>query len=424
MDQGRGTLPPSGSNALGRDQIRLQNQSAVLNAIHRHGRISRIDLAAELRLSPATVSTITGTFIEAGLVIEAEVGESSTVGRKPILLEIDYDHAFVLGVKVSGSALITALTNLKSEAVGIRTDPLDTLDAGTVVAAIAGATERLTAATGTSTGRIIGLGVSLPGIVEQETGQVRYSPLLDWYQVPFAERLEERLSLPVLIENDVNALAAAQAWFGHGQQHRSFLVVTLGRGVGMGIVIDGQVYRGPRGGAGEVGHTTVVPVRPRIMSKEQGILEDFLSDAALVRQAREAGADLSPSATPHDLTRLAVAGDEIAVALLSDAGELLGTVLANLINIFAPSLLVVSGEGVRNASFFMPSVREALGRHSFGDVAQGLELVVDDWGDDAWARGAAGLAAARFLAKAAVPADSALSVATSRTRGARAPEGG
>jgi N-acetylglucosamine repressor len=417
-------LPPSGSNALGREQIRLLNQSAVLNAIHRHGRISRSDLAVELRLSPATVSTITGTFIEAGLVVEAEVGASSTVGRKPILLEIDYDHAFVFGVKVSSSAIITALTNLEAEAVDIRTDPLESLGANAVIAAIHEATGQLLSATGTPPERVIGLGVSLPGIVEQKTGRVRYSPLLDWYQVPFAQRLEERLALPVLIENDVNALAAAQAWFGHGRHHQAFLVVTLGRGVGMGIVIDGQVYRGPRGGAGEVGNTTVIPAQPRVMQPKQGILEDFLSDKALIEQARGAGAELPPGATPEQLTALARQGDAVALALFQDAGELLGTTLANLVNILAPSLLVVSGEGVRNADFLMPAARRALELHSFGDVAQGLELVIDDWGDDAWARGAAGLAAARFLAQAAIPLDSALTLSSPTVHRARAPEGG
>ncbi|MEX2535109.1 MAG: ROK family transcriptional regulator [Trueperaceae bacterium] len=401
---------------MGREQIRSLNQRAVLSAIHRHGRISRSDLAVELSLSPAAVSAITGVFIDAGLVIEAEVGISTSVGRKPILLEINYDHAFVFGVKVTSKSLITALTNLKAEPLDCRIDPLENLAADSVIAAIAEATEQLLTSTGVRVARVAGLGVSLPGIVEQETGKVRYSPLLDWYQVPFAERLEEKLSLPVLIENDVNALAAAQAWFGHGHQHDAFLVVTLGRGVGMGIVIGGQVYRGPRGGAGELGHTLVTPPEPRVMEPKPATLEGLLSDDALIEQARKAGAKLGANAVPEQLTALAQGNDPIALSLFGDAGKLLGTTLANLVNIFAPSLIVISGEGVRNAEYFMPTACEALKRHSFGDVAADLELVVDDWGDDAWARGAAGLAAARFLGKAAIPLDSALSTPTTRSR--------
>lgn len=417
-------MSPSASNALGREQIRLLNQGAVLNAIHRNGRISRTDLAVELRLSPAAVSAITGTFIDAGLVVEAEVGVSSSVGRKPILLEINYDYAFVFGVKVTSSSLTTALTNLKAEPVECRTDPLQDLDADSVIEAIARSTHDLLKSTALPSDRLAGLGVSLPGIVEQSSGRVRYSPLLDWYQVPFAERLEQRLSLPVLIENDVNALAAAQAWFGHGHQHEAFLVLTLGRGVGLGIVIGGQVYRGPRGGAGEVGHTVVTPFEPKVMGSSNGTIEEFLSDEALLRQARRAGADLPSQADPQDLTGLARRQDPTALALFHDAGELLGTTIANLVNVFAPSLVVISGEGVRNAEFFIPAARAALQRHSFGDVAENLDLVVDDWGDDAWARGAAGLSAARFLAKAAIPLESALAAQSSRSRLPGAPEGG
>lgn len=417
-------MSPSASNALGREQIRSLNQSAVLNAIHRHGRISRSDLATELRLSPAAVSAITGSFIESGLVVEAEVGTSTSVGRKPILLEINYDHAFVFGVKVTSSSLITALTNLKAEAIGCRTDLLDDLAPEAVIAAVEKATGELREETGVRQERIIGLGASLPGIVEQESGSVRYSPLLDWYQVPFAERLGERLSLPVLVENDVNALTAAQAWFGNGYQHQSFLVITMGRGVGMGIVIDGQLYRGPRGGAGEVGHNLVTPAEPRVMEAKPGTLEGFLSDDALLEQARNVGMKLPKRATPEDLTALAQAGETSALELFADAGELLGCALAGLVNIFAPTLVVISGEGVRNAPYFMPSLRESLRRYAFGDVANDLELIVDDWGDDAWARGAAGLAAARLLEEAAVPLSSNLVNETPPARTAGVPEGG
>jgi N-acetylglucosamine repressor len=314
-------LPPSASNGLGREQIRLLNQGAVLNAIHRHGRISRSDLAAELRLSPAAVSTITATFVDAGLVVEAEVGTTTSVGRKPILLEVNYDHAFVFGVKVTSSSITTALTNLKAEPVECRTDRLEAMSADVVTDTIARAAEELRGSTGVPPARVIGLGVSLPGIVEQETGQVRYSPLLDWYGVPFADRLGGKLSLPVLIENDVNALAAAQAWFGHGHRHEAFLVVTLGRGVGLGIVIDGRVYRGPRGGAGEVGHSNVVPVGTRVMEHKRGTLEGFLSDRALIEQARKAGVCLPATASPEQLTDLARQGDPLARALFQDPGS-------------------------------------------------------------------------------------------------------
>jgi N-acetylglucosamine repressor len=382
--------------ALGREHIRSLNQSAVINAIHRHGRISRSDLAAELRLSPAAVTAITSAFISEGLVFEAEQGESTTVGRKPILLEINYSHAFAFGVKVSNAAVTTVLTNLKAEVINGRTYRLAQHDVSTVLQTITDATCELQERFAIPPTKLIGLGINLPGIVEHHSGRVRHSPLLGWYDVPFAELLGRRLGLPVLVENDVDALAAAEAWFGLGSQHDTFLVVTLGRGVGLGIVIDGRVYRGPHGGAGEFGHITVTP--PPRLSPVPGPLERFLADEALLAQARARIPHFPSDAKPEDLTCLGHEGHAEALELFTDAGVTLGFALSYLVNIFAPTLIILSGEGVRNAPFLLPHARTALAAHSFGDLAEQLTITVDTWGDDAWARGAAGLVASRYFA--------------------------
>lgn len=392
--------------ALGRERIRSLNQRAVIDAIHRNGRISRTDLAAELNLSPAAITSITGPFVESGLVIEAEVGISTSVGRKPILLGINYDFAYALGMKVMNHAVVASLTNLNAEVRHVHTESLKNTKVSTVVSAIGDACSALEDAAGLTSGRVAGLGVSLPGVVDFDSGVIRHSELLGWDSVPLAELLQSDLRMPTLVENDVNALAAAQAWFGHGRDHDSFLVVTLGRGVGLGIVIGGNLYRGPRGGAGELGHTRATPISPRAMSTETTTLEALLGDAGLLRQARALVPGFAPDQGPEGLTRLAAGGDDAARELLADAGACLGVALADLVNLFAPSLIVLGGEGMRNAEFLLPAVSENLRRYVFGGLGDELELITDTWGDDAWARGAAGLAAARFLATATVPIDS------------------
>lgn len=400
------------SNARGRDRIRPLNQSAVIHAIHRHGRISRTDLAAELRLSPAAITAITAPFVEEGLVMEAELGTSTSAGRKPILLGINYDHAYVFGLKVMNHGVVAALTNLGAEVVSVHHEPIADTSVDEVIRAVVAATGRLRADSGVEPGKVLGMGVNLPGIVDHLSGTVRHSPLLGWDRVPFAERLREAVGLPVLIENDVNALAAAQAWFGLGRLHDSFLVVTVGRGVGLGIVIDGKVYRGPRGGAGEVGHTSCTLYRPRVMHGGTTTLEERLGDAGLLRQARELleadgrGSEAAALGV-NDLTALADAGDTRVLDLLHDAGACLGVALADLVNIFAPNLVILAGEGLRNAPHFLLSARQALSDHLFGDLGERLELVIDTWADDAWARGAAGVVAARLLEEASIPLQAA-----------------
>lgn len=395
------------TGALGREKIRFLNQSAIINAIHRSGRISRTEIAAQLRLSPAAVTTITAPFVEEGLVIEAEVGESSSVGRKPILLGINYDHAHVFGVKVMPDAIVASLTNLNADAKGVLRLPLVDTTTGTLASTIRAALSELVDSTGVPEGNVAGLGVSLPGVVDHVTGFVRHSDILGWRQVRLADLLRGAVGLPTLVENDVNALAAAHGWFGLGRDHDSFLIVTLGRGVGLGIVIGGTLYRGPRGGAGELGHTRCPVIQPRAMTLDGGSLEDNLSDASLLAQARRLVPELASSTDPADLTEVAAAGHEGVRALLADVGELLGVALSDLVNLFAPTLIVLGGEGLRNAPYFLPHVRPALERHAFGGLAEGLEVYVDTWGDDAWARGAAGLVAARYLQVATIPLQTA-----------------
>src|SRR5690606_5660339 len=158
------------SRALGRERIRSLNQSAVISAIHRNGRISRTDLAAELRLSPAAITALTAPFIEEGLVVEAEVGPTGSVGRKPIPRGINYDHAHVFGVKVMNHAVLAALTNLNAEVVALVDKPLEDTEVGTVLGAVAAAISELAEAPGASSIRPLGIGVSLPGVVDHLSG--------------------------------------------------------------------------------------------------------------------------------------------------------------------------------------------------------------------------------------------------------------
>lgn len=380
-----------------RDEMRTRNQSAVLQSVHLGGPVSRVEIATQLALSPAAVSAITAELIARGLIYEARRAESDGVGRKAILLEVAYDHASVAGIKVSDTAVTAALTNLNAEVEHTETRPLPRTDPETVVDAIVRAFRELQRHADQD---LRALGVNLPGIVDLDQSTVRHSPLLGWDRVPLGEILAERLQVPVLVENDVNALALAEAWYGHGREHESFLVLTLGRGVGLGIVLNGELYRGPSGGAGEFGHVLLDPEGPESSQTARGTVESFLSDGALLRRARERIRAFPADGGPAELLALADAGDEGARAVYEEAGAVLGRALSILANVLAPRLVVLSGEGMRASEHVVPPARRELERLSFGDLGAKVRLVVDHWGDDAWARGAAGLAASRYLTDA------------------------
>jgi len=387
--------------ATAKDDVRRLNQSAVFQVVHRHGPVSRVDIAARLNLSPAAVTNITSDLIGRGLVFEARKAERGGVGRRRVLLEVAYDTAYVAGIKVSNVGLTCALTNLNAEVVHATQRPLSSTEPGAVVDAIEAAFADLGAAVGQP---LAALGVNLPGLVDADRQTVRHSPLLGWSQVPLGQLLHDRLGVSVLVENDVNALALAEAWFGRGRAHDGFLVVTLGRGVGLGIVINGEVYRGPHGGAGEFGHVLLDPNGPETRYAAPGTVEAFLSDDALVREARRRVAGFPDDGTAELVAELAQRGDAAATGVIADAGRALGWALSVLVNVFAPSLIVLSGEGMRAADVMLPAARDELRRLAFGDLADRVELAVESWGDDAWARGAAALAASRYLTESAMSA--------------------
>jgi N-acetylglucosamine repressor len=206
--------------------------------------------------------------------------------------------------------------------------------------------------------------------------------------VPLAQLLAQQLDLPVIVDNDVNALTVAEQWFGAGRSVQDFLVISIGRGIGMGMVLDGQLYRGAGGGAGEFGHTIVVPDGPRCACGKHGCLEALISDAALTQRAATA---LGRAVTIGEAVDLALRGDASLQAIFASAGRTLGMAVANLVNVLNPALIIIGGEGTRAGSLVSDPFQAALRANCFDGLADDLRVVTEPWGDDAWARGAASL---------------------------------
>ena len=242
--------------------------------------------------------------------------------------------------------------------------------------------------------QFLGIGVGLAGIIDASRGVLRQSPILGWENIFLADLLRARLGVPVYIDNDVNTLTLTELWFGRGQDVSNFLLVTLGRGLGAGIVIDGKLYQGYAGGAGEFGHFVVDPEGPPCACGKHGCLETYVADPGLVRAARAQHAASSQDIKINNietLILLAENGDAVARQVLKQAGDLLGRNLANLVNMLVPQLIVISGEGVRSGEWLFGPMRQALGQYVLPSLAGGTELEVDAWDEYAWARGAAGL---------------------------------
>ena len=365
--------------------IREINQAIVLNAIRTHGALSRTEIAQMSNLGLPTVSAITAELMEAGLIYQRAT-EPSTGGRPRVLLALNAQAGYVVGAKLTEESAILVLTDLEATIVERCTTRLAGRAPAQIADTLVAAVATLRPAAGNNP--ILGVGVGMAGVVDRNRALVRHATYFGWRDLSFGELLESRLKLPVVVDNDVNALAAAEQWFGAGRNVANFLVISLGRGIGMGMILDGRLYRGAHGGAGEFGHMTIQQDGPLCACGKRGCLEALVSDPALARQA---SALLHKPFTIDDVLAGAQAGDVQLKSLFVAAGETLGMAAANVVNILNPGLIIVGGEGARAGALFLEPFAAALRTHCFDGLLDNVEIVTDPWGDEAWARGAASL---------------------------------
>lgn len=376
-----------------RDLIKALNITTVLNVVKNLGPISRVEIAQKTHLSPATITNITAELIENNLIFEKEEGNSSG-GRKPILLILNPTGAYVIGLKLAADHVTGALTNMEANVIIKQTILLEGRSLDNVLSCIVDIVTDLLKEGKVQKNKLLGVGLGMAGIINSENGQLKYTSIFDWHDVNIVELLTKRLKVPIYVDNDVNTLALTENWFGAGRGMDNFLLVTVGRGVGMGIVINGQIYRGSFGGAGEFGHTVIEINGPLCDCGKHGCLESIASDPAIMKRAAEEilqGKLQKNIKDINDLISLGNNGNAVVQKIFAKAGEALGVGIANLVNIFNPQLVIISGEGVRAGELLMNPMKIAIKKNVFNGLFELTEIVIDPLDDDAWARGSASL---------------------------------
>ncbi len=382
-----------------RDLMRGINRAAILTTIKSHGLIDRAQVARLTGLSPATVTGITSELIEEGLVFEKQPGDSRG-GRPPILLAINPRGGFVIGIKLMEDHALGALTDLESTVLAKDSRPLANKSSATAISALSDLVESLLSSANIGHSRLLGVGIGLAGVVDSERGILRESPFFGWRDLPLRELLQNHVQAPIYLDNDVNTLTLAEQWFGAGQGVDHFLTVTVGRGIGLGIVANGRFYRGVGGGAGEFGHTLIDPHGPLCDCGKHGCLETYAGYPGLLRQAHEAfeaGRLDQDVDSIETLVALAEHNIQPAIDILAQSGALLGRAISNLINVFNPALLVISGEGVKLGPHFFTPLQNTLQQFSMPNLFEDMRIQIEPWGDDVWARGAASLVLRRLF---------------------------
>lgn len=367
----------------------------IFTTVLSHGPLTRSDMAGRAGLSAAAVTKAVRPLMEAGYLVEDAGDEARpSLGRPANPVRVDGGRALFIGVKITGNEIIAVLTDLCCRIRVARHVPLEDREPKAVLASVAALAQELLAEADGFGVRVQGLGVAVSGDVDRAAGEVRFSPFLEWRDLPLAELMEMTTGLPVTVDNDVRALTVAEQWFGAGVGLSDFAVVTVGAGIGCGLVVHGKVVSGAYGVAGEIGHVVIDPTGPPCHCGNRGCAEAIAADPAIVAAVREA--TRLPVADAAQAVDLARRGDLGAREVYARAGEAIGRAIATVANLMGPQRVIISGEGLAAYDLFAEQIRDAFTASAFGTAAQ-CDLLTRPLPFDEWARGAAATAIQSFI---------------------------
>jgi len=335
------------------------NRALVLNLVRAQPTLSRAAIARQTSLSPAAVSGIVDHLAREGWVKEIGAAVTGNVGRRPLRLVFVPDARLAVGIDLDLHEVSAALVDLGGVPREVhRLSVPDGAEPPTVLDLAAELVRRATR--DVPAGQLLGVGMAIPGMVRWPEGINLFSPNFHWRDVPVRAMMEERLGGVVFVDNEVRALALAEHQYGAARWARNCVFLDAGTGVGGAVILEGQLYRGMHGAAGELGHNTVEPGGPICACGNHGCLEVFASGVGLERRVGEALASGRVSRlaekrdtwTPGGLAAAAGAGDGLACELLEHAADYLGLVVANAVANWDPELVVLSGPVIRDGGIF------------------------------------------------------------------------
>ncbi len=404
MPQVRKTRAPDAALGCGpvipplSDSLRPLRQQ-VFERVRAAGTVARAQVARDLAVSPASVTTATSELIEAGLIEETTAPRDDAQGRgRPAqALGVRAAAYRVAGMKLSDrehTAVIVDFAGrlIADDVIPRRPGPMSLPG---MLEAIETLLDRLCAKAGVGRAELSGVGIGVPGFVDCGGGMVLWSSTLTDRGVPLAQAVQARLGVPVAIDNDANLVAMAELWFGAGRRLADFAVVTIEHGVGMGLVVNHRVYRGAKGLGMELGHTKVQLDGALCRCGQRGCLEAYVADYALAREATTAlnlTREMPINLLLESLYDHAKAGNAAARSIFRRAGRYLAVGLSNVVNLFDPALIILSGERMRFDYLYAADTLAEMEALAIDTGRPRAPIEIHAWGDLLWAHGAAALA--------------------------------
>ena len=368
------------------DLLKQLNVSMILQCIRKHGSISRAELAKRTGLTPASVSKITKELMKRGFIYESGMGKSNG-GRPPILLDLNAQAGYIIGVNLGPEFLEVVVTDLEAEILTSVGEKLENLSKDYVLDELYELIRQVMAKSEIEQDDFIGIGMAVHGLVNNKTGVSIFAPHYHWENVKIKELIEAEFGLPVFIDNDVRAMALGESWFGAAQNNDNFIVINISNGVGAGIVINGELYSGSSYSAGEIGHMVVDNSGPKCSCGNYGCLESLVSDLRLINKAQklikqgvetkiiELANNNLAEITVEIICQAANKGDETAQHLLKEAGRYLGIAISYLLNILNPELVVIVGGVIKAEDYVFKSIKEIINNKALKLSAKSVSLL-------------------------------------------------
>jgi glucokinase-like ROK family protein len=381
--------------------MKKMNTSLILNTIREKGPVSRAEIAKITGLTPATVTNITAELIKCHLILEAERGESSG-GRKPVMLRINSNGYYVIGVYIGSKAVEIIVANLNSDSIYSDGLEIDSSIPNEVV--LDKIVQKIsTWMKANKDKKILGVGVGVHGLVKSREGISIYAPNLGWENVPVKDILESELNVPVFVDNDVRTMTLGESWFGIAKDISNFVFIYVGYGIGGSVVIDNQLYRGITEGAGEIGHTTIEVNGPRCSCGNFGCLQALASEQAIVNRVKEILSNGEKSIinewvggnlcriSPEIIFEAALNNDNVALRVVKEKAACLGIGVANLINTFNPSMVIINGRIIKLGKIIMECIQKEVGRRSMKYLQDSTKITFSSLSQNAVLKGAVAL---------------------------------
>lgn len=387
--------------------LRYQNITSILRLIYRDRPISRVELSRITGLNKATVSSLVADLVESGCVRFIGENPSERAGRREVMIDIDPRKASAVSVEISIGNISVIAADLAGETVLRRDASFDpSLSAGKVIAKAAKMANCAADDAEARNGKVAGVSVAVPGAVDIQTGDILFAPNLGWRNVPILDRLRVKINHPVLVDNEASLAALGEHFFGAAKGLHEVLYISAGVGLGGGLIVEGDIYRGSSGIAGEFGHMTVDINGKTCSCGKKGCWETIANESALIAEfhrlapGKDTGGD--PSEMIDRILVSARSGEKASLDAIGFIAHSLAVGIDSLIKAFDPERVVLGGTLSSLSDLLVPMVTRELRQRPIFGLDHSADLVAAEFGPDAALKGGVARVIRSFLRSPAI----------------------